>query len=77
MSNPPAAPEFGCLGAMREDADLLDQVVAEAMRIRQLQARRPSDEDFAALEAIAAATNRTVPDVLNEAILLLRLHSNA
>jgi hypothetical protein len=70
-------PEFGCLGATREDADLLDQVVAEAMRSRQLQAWRPSDEDFAALEAIAAATNRTVPDVLNEAILLLRLHWNA
>jgi hypothetical protein len=74
---PPSGPEFGCIGVMRDDAELLDEVVAHAMRSRQLQAWRPSDEDFAALEAIAAATNRTLPDVLDEAVRLLRLHRKA
>jgi hypothetical protein len=56
------------LGSMQEDAELLDQMVADAMRQRQIQAWHPSQEDFTALEAIAEATGRTVQDVLNDAV---------
>ena len=48
--------ESGFLGSMREDAELLDAIVEDAMRRRRLQAWRPRPEDFAALEAIAEET---------------------
>jgi hypothetical protein len=64
------------LGAMREDAALLDEIVADAMRQRQIEAWRPRQEDFAALEAIATATNRSIQDVLDEAVRLLISQSN-
>lgn len=48
--------ESGCLGSMREDAELLDAIVEDAMRRRRLQAWCPRHEDFAALEAIAEET---------------------
>jgi isopentenyl phosphate kinase len=66
-----AETDLGSLGALREDAELLDQIVADAMRQRQISAWRPRPEDFAALEAIAVATNRTIYDVLDEAVRLL------
>jgi len=67
----------GLLGSMREDAEILDQIVADAMRSRQIQAWHPSQEDFEALEAIAAKTNRPLQNVLNEAVrLLIRQRNN-
>lgn len=59
---------IGSIGAMREDAELLDEIVADAMRQRQIQAWHPSPDDFAALEAIANTTGKTVQDVLNDAV---------
>jgi hypothetical protein len=53
---------------MQEDAELLDEVVADAMRLRRIQAWHPSKDDFAALEAIANIPGQTIQDVLNEAV---------
>ena len=71
-----AETDLGSLGALQEDAELLDEIVADAMRQRQVAAWRPRPEDFAALEAIATATNRTLYDVLDEAVRLLISQSN-
>ena len=46
-----AAPGSGSIGAMREDAELLDAIVADAMRRRQMQAWCPSPEDFAEINS--------------------------
>src|SRR5689334_8114137 len=63
--------ESGFLGSMREDAELLDEIVEDAMRRRRLQAWRPRSEDFAALEAISEETGRPLNDLLDEALHLL------
>ena len=34
-SAPPAAPGLGLIGALRDDADLLDQAVEHAMKVRE------------------------------------------
>jgi hypothetical protein len=36
-AKPPAGNDLGSIGAMREDADFLDEVVASAMKARQEQ----------------------------------------
>ena len=64
----PATETLGFLGAMRDSADLLDEIVADAMIDRQMQAWRPSQKDFAALASLAAAPGRSLPDLLNEAL---------
>jgi hypothetical protein len=56
---------------MQEDAELLDAIVEDAMRQRRLQTWRPRSEDFAALEAIAEETGRSLNDLLDEALHLL------
>jgi hypothetical protein len=66
-----AGADSGSLGAMREDADLLDATVEEAMRRRRLQAWRPTPADFAALESIAEETGQTLNELLDEALRLL------
>jgi signal transduction histidine kinase len=63
--------ESGFLGSMREDAELLDAIVEDAMRRRRLQAGRPRPEDFAALEAITEETGRPLNELLDEALHLL------
>lgn len=41
----PGEPNLGSIGAMREDADFLDQIVADAMKARQEQPwRLPAGE---------------------------------
>jgi hypothetical protein len=69
----PAAAETdsGSIGSMREDADLLDAIVEDAMRRRRLQAWCPSPDDFTALEAIAEETGRSLNELLDEALHLL------
>jgi hypothetical protein len=56
---------------MREDAELLDVIVADAMRRRRLQAWCPNSEDFAALETLAEETGRSLNELLDEALHLL------
>jgi hypothetical protein len=63
--------ESGFLGSMREDAELLDEIVEDAMRRRRLQAWCPSPADFAALESIAEETGRSLNELLDEALHLL------
>lgn len=63
--------ESGFLGSMREDAELLDAIVEDAMRRRRLQAWCPRSEEFATLEAIAEETGRPLNDLLDEALHLL------
>lgn len=65
------------LGSMREDAELLDQIVTDVMRHRQIQAWRPSQEDFDALEAIAQAKGQTIQEVLNDAVRHFTSRENA
>ncbi len=60
--------DSGLIGSMRDSAELLDEIVADAMIDRQIQAWRPSRKDFAALEAFAAGTGCSLPDLLNEAL---------
>jgi len=36
-AKPPAGNDLGSIGAMREDADFLDEIVADAMKARQEQ----------------------------------------
>jgi hypothetical protein len=67
----PAGTLWGSIGAMREDAELLDAIVADAMRKRRLQAWCPSPEDFAALESMAEETGRSLNELLDEALHLL------
>lgn len=59
------------LGSMREDAELLDAIVEDAMRRRRLGAWCPRSEDFAALEAMAEETGRPLNELLDEALHLL------
>ena len=66
-----AGTESGLLGSMREDADLLDAIVEDAMRKRRLQAWCPSPDDFAALESMAEETRRSLNELLDEALRLL------
>src|SRR5262249_23210697 len=66
-----AGTESGLIGATREDAELLDAIVEEAMRKRRLQAWCPSPEDFAALEATAEETGRSLNELLDQALRLL------
>jgi hypothetical protein len=54
--------EPGLVGSMRQDAELLDAILEDAMRPRRLQAWSPPPEDFAALEAMAAKTGRSLND---------------
>jgi hypothetical protein len=70
---PPGAigTDSGLLGTMREDADLLDTIVGDAMRRRRLQAWCPSPADFAALESIAEETGQTLNELLDQALRLL------
>ena len=56
---------------MREDADLLDAIVEEAMRRRRLQAWCPRPDAFSALEAMAAETGRSLNELLDQALKLL------
>jgi hypothetical protein len=77
-----AGTDSGSIGAMREDAELLDAIVADAMRKRRLQAWCPRPDDFAALEAMAEETGRSLNDLLDEALRLLlerraREHGNS
>jgi Ribbon-helix-helix protein, copG family len=67
----PAGALWGSIGAMPEDAELLDAVVEDAMRKRRLQAWCPSPEDFAALESMAEETGRSLSELLDEALRLL------
>ena len=62
---------LGSIGAMREDAEVLDAIVEEAMKRRRLQAWCPSSEDFAALESMAEETGRSLNELLDEALHLL------
>src|SRR5438270_14059154 len=64
-------PDPEWLGSMREDAELLDEIVQDAMRRRRLQAWCPSPDDFAALELIAEETGRSLDQLLDEALHLL------
>jgi hypothetical protein len=66
-----AGTESGLLGAMREDAELLDAIVEDAMRDRRMQTLRPRPENFAALEKMAEATGRPLNALLDEALQLL------
>lgn len=59
------------IGSMREDADLLDEIVKDAMRTRQLQAWRPSAEKFDILESMIVETDRPLVALLDEALRLL------
>jgi hypothetical protein len=62
---------LGSIGALREDAELLDEIVEDAMRRRRMQAWCPSPEDFAALEAMIEETGRSLNELLDEALRLL------
>ena len=62
---------LGSIGALREDAELLDEIVEDAMRRRRLQAWCPSPEDFAALEAMIEETGHSLNELLDEALRLL------
>jgi hypothetical protein len=62
---------LGPLGAMQEDAELLDQIVAEAMMRRRVSAWCPSLEDFTILEAMAEESGRPLNELLDEALCLL------
>jgi hypothetical protein len=66
-----AGTDSGLLGAMREDADLLDAIVEDAMRRRRLQAWCPTPADFADLDSIAEETGQTLNELLDEALRLL------
>lgn len=63
--------ESGFLGSMREDAELLDAIVEDAMRRRRLQAWCPRSQDFAALEAMAEETGQSLNELLDQALHLL------
>jgi len=67
----PDADSDPLLGSMSNDAELMDQIVEHAMRIRVLHGWRPSDEDFARLESITEATGQPVNELLDEALRLL------
>lgn len=56
---------------MSEDADLLYEIVEEAMRRRRLQAWCPIPEDFAALESMAEETGQPLNALLDDAVRLL------
>ena len=56
---------------MRDDAELMDEIVEDAMRRRQVSAWLPSKEDFAALEEMAEETGRPLHALLDEALRLL------
>jgi hypothetical protein len=62
---------LGPIGALREDADLLDEIVEDAMRRRRMEAWCPGPEDFAALEAMIEETGRSLNELLDEALRLL------
>jgi hypothetical protein len=62
---------LGSIGALREDAELLDEIVEDAMRRRRMQAWCPSPKDFAALEAMIEETGRSLNELLDEALRLL------
>lgn len=68
-ANPSAADPL--LGSMRDDADLMDEIVADAMRNRQISGWRPNKEDFAALEAMMEAAGQPLNVLLDEALRLL------
>lgn len=53
-----------------EAAEEWDAIVEDAMRARRLSAWRPCPEDFAALEAMAEKTGRSLPSLLDEALRL-------
>jgi hypothetical protein len=55
-----AGSDAGLLGSMREDAELLDAIVEDAMRRRRLQSWCPRPDDFAALETMAEETGRSL-----------------
>jgi hypothetical protein len=59
------------LGAMREDARLVDAVVEDALTRGTLQAGCPSPEAFPALEALSGETGRSLNELLDEALHLL------
>ena len=59
------------LGSMSDHAELMDQIVENAMRIRELHAWRPNDEDFAVLASITEATGQPLNELLDEALRLL------
>jgi hypothetical protein len=67
----PAGILWGPLGAMREDAELLDAIVEDAMRKRRLQAWCSSPDDFVALESMAETTGQSLNELLDEALHLL------
>jgi hypothetical protein len=63
-------PTVELLGSMRDYADEMDEIVADAMRQRQVQTWRPNKEDFAALEAMSEATNQPLTILLDQALRL-------
>lgn len=65
---------LGPISAMREAPEELDQIVEDAMRDRRLQAWRPGREDFAVLESMAEKSGRSLSELLDEAVRLLRQH---
>lgn len=64
-------PPQGLVGLFRSAPEEIDTIVEDAMRERRVQSWRPSWEDFAALEALAAETGRTLNELLNDAVRLL------
>jgi hypothetical protein len=66
-----ARSDSGFLGTMREDAELLDAIVEDAMRRRMLQAWCPSPKALAALEALSEETGRSLNELLDAAMHLL------
>lgn len=58
----------GIIGSMRDDAELMDEIVAEAMRNRRTSGWSLDAPTFGAVEAIASATGRTFYDVLSDAV---------
>lgn len=64
----PEGEDQGLIGALRDDADVLDEIVRDAMRRRQISAWLPRDEDFETLEWVCAETGRSLNDLLDEAL---------
>lgn len=63
-----AGGESGFLGSMRDDAELLDEIVEDAMRRRQVSGWLPSKQDFETLEWVCGETGRSLYDLLDEAL---------
>ena len=61
----------GPIGALRDDAEILDRIVDDAMRSRRISAWLPGKEDFAALVAMTEETGRSLHELLDEALRLL------